>query len=340
MSVTPRGSKPSIAPVAWTPPPHSDPPVTAPAQLRTYTVPGEGPEDVLVDHEGRVLTGVADGRIVRVDPSNSAATVVARTPGRPLGLEWLPDGRLLVCDAYEGLLAIDLDHPRDIETLTTTVDGQRLRMCNNAAVAQDGTVWFTDSSARFEFAYWKADLLEHSGTGRLLRRDPDGTTTTVLAGLQFANGVALTADESALFVAETGAYDVRRVELAGAGGSGRTATIEPALPGFPDNLSTGPDGRIWVAIASPRNPLIDFMANKPAVLRKAAWALPDALQPKPENLTEVIALDPQSGAVTARYTTEHPAFGTSTGVRVVPRDGGFTVWMGSLTGSTIAAFDI
>lgn len=342
MSTQPRGRKPSISPVVWTTPAPSDPPITDPGPLRTYAVPGEGPEDVLVDPEGRVLTGVDDGRIVRVDPSNSAASVVARTSGRPLGLEWLPDGRLLVCDAYEGLLAIDLDHPRDIEILTDTVDGQALRMCNNAAVAKDGTIWFTDSSARFEFAYWKADLLEHSGTGRLCRRDPDGTTTTVLAGLQFANGVALSADESALFVAETGAYQLRRIDLAGDGGVPKAVNVEPALPGFPDNLSTGPDGRIWVAIASPRNPLIDFMANKPGVLRKAAWALPDALQPKPENLTEVIALDPATGRVTTRYKTEQSSFGTSTGVRVVPQThtDGFTVWMGSLGGSTIAAFDI
>ena len=342
MTTQARSGKPSISPVAWTTPAPSDPPVTSPGPLRTYVVPGEGPEDVLVEADGRVLTGVADGRIVRVDPRNSAASVVARTPGRPLGLEWLPDGRLLVCDAYEGLLAIDLAHPRDIENLTDSVDGQALRLCNNAAVAHDGTIWFTDSSARFEFAYWKADLLEHSGTGRLCRRDPDGTTTTVLAGLQFANGVALTQDESALFVAETGAYRLRRIDLATDGGQPSALNVEPALPGFPDNLSTGPDGRIWVAIASPRNPLIDFMANKPGVLRKAAWALPDALQPKPENLTEVIALDPLTGAVGARYKTENPAFGTSTGVRVVPRadTAGLTVWMGSLSGSTIAAFDI
>lgn len=342
MSTQARGSKPRISPVAWTTPAPSDPPITNPGPLRTYVVPGEGPEDVLVDAKGRVLTGVADGRIVRVDPANSAANVVARTPGRPLGLEWLPDGRLLVCDAYEGLLAIDLEKPRDVETLAGTVDGQALRMCNNAAVAKDGTIWFTDSSARFEFAYWKADLLEHSGTGRLCRRDPDGTTTTVLAGLQFANGVALSADESALFVAETGAYRLRRIDLTAKAGQASVVNIEPALPGFPDNLSTGPDGQIWVAIASPRNPLIDFMANKPGVLRKAAWALPEALQPKPENLTEVIALNPETGEVSARYKTEHPSFGTSTGVRVVPRDdtGGYTVWMGSLTGSTIASFEI
>lgn len=324
--------KPAIFPVSWQPPPAVDIPAIDPGPLHTYAVPGEGPEDVLIGPDGSVYTGVTDGRIVRVDPATSRVTVVARTPGRPLGLEWLPDGRMLVCDADTGLLAIDIEAPLEIETLTTAVDGQPLRLCNNAAVSRDGTIWFTDSSARFPFAHWKADILEHSGTGRLCRRDPDGSTTTVLAGLQFANGVALTSAEDTVFVAETASYQLRRLDLSG----NRVETIEPALPGFPDNLSTDSEGRIWVAIASPRNPLIDWMSDKPDALRKIAWGLPDALQPKPEHTTEVLALDPNTAEVLVRYRTEQESFGTSTGVRVA--DG--TVWLGSLSGSTIASFPL
>ena len=107
-------ARPPIAPVRWQPP-------TAPARsrrprsarplppLRLLDVVGRGPEDVLVDDAGRVLTGVADGRMLRLAPDNRRVEVLADTGGRPLGLEWLPDGGLLVCDARRGLLRADLD---------------------------------------------------------------------------------------------------------------------------------------------------------------------------------------------------------------------------------------
>jgi len=325
-------SRPSIHPVVWQPPPHEHFSSSALPQVRTFHVHGHGPEDVVVDSQGSVYTGVDDGRIIRVD-SDASTRVVAHTGGRPLGLEWLPDGRLLVCDADRGLLAVD-HTTGSVETLVTVVDGRPLRVCNNAAVARDGTIWFTDSTARFDLDYWKADLLEHSGTGRLLRRDPDGTTTTVLAGLQFANGVALSADESRLYVAQTGSYSLTRIDLDKP--DAPAVVVESALPGFPDNLSTGSDGLIWMAIASPRNPLVDRLAKMPGVFRKVAWALPDKLQPQPESVIGVMAFDPSTDAVRHYYTGETADFGTSTGVR----ESGGAVWLGSLVGEYIAAFDL
>jgi len=325
-------AKPSIEPVKWDPPPVVHRPLREISDLHTYGVPGYGPEDVLVDSQGRAYTGVDDGRIIRVDPNDDHATVVANTKGRPLGLEWLPDGRLLVCDATRGLLAVELNGAGGLEVLADTVDGKRIRLCNNAAVAADGTIWFTDSSARFDLEHWKADLLEHSGTGRLLRRDPNGETTTVLTGLHFANGVALSPDEGQLYLAQTGNYSLTRVNLTGS--TQGSVVIDPALPGFPDNLSTGSDGLIWVAVASPRNALVDRLATLPGVLRKAAWALPDPLQPQPEQVVTVLVVDPSTDEVVRAYRTEHPKFGTSTGVR----EANGTVWLGSLVGHTIASF--
>ncbi|WP_324278335.1 hypothetical protein [Blastococcus brunescens] len=49
---------------------------------------GDGPEDV-VDAGGRVLTGLSDGRIARIDRVSGTVETVARVPGRPLGLELL-----------------------------------------------------------------------------------------------------------------------------------------------------------------------------------------------------------------------------------------------------------
>lgn len=60
---------------------------------------GRGPEDVVVTADGRVVTGVADGRLLSLD-LDGPVRVLADTGGRPLGIESLPDGRLLVRDAH------------------------------------------------------------------------------------------------------------------------------------------------------------------------------------------------------------------------------------------------
>jgi streptogramin lyase len=72
-------------------------------------LPGEGPEDVVVGSDGSIYTGLLDGRILAVAPEDGAVREVARTGGRPLGLEATTDGRLLICDSPKGLLELDLE---------------------------------------------------------------------------------------------------------------------------------------------------------------------------------------------------------------------------------------
>ena len=324
--------RPRIEPVVWSPPKvrQQDRPVqgSLPA-LTVLPVSGVGPEDVVVDN-GHVFTGVEDGRILRLTADGQRLDTVADTGGRPLGVELYPDERLLVCDAHRGLLLVDR-RSGDVEVLVAK--GPDLRVCNNAAVAADGTVYFTDSTSRFELEYWKADLLEHRGSGRLLRRDPDGTVETVLDGLHFANGVALAPDESAVVVASTGSYQLDKVTLTGAR-QGRHDVFVASLPGFPDNIATGSDGNLWIALGSPRVPMLDLVHRLHPIIRKAAWGLPEPLQPKEKPVVWVRAVDFATGA------TVHDCYGTSpdfhmvTGVR--EHDG--TVYVGSLAEQAIATF--
>lgn len=348
----------AIDPVRWRPAP-----APSRARRRRGTVPlpqptvidvgGPGPEDVVVAGDGTVYTGTSDGLIRRIRPLGDgvpAVDVVADVSGmpgaRPMGLEWLPDGRLLVCGAAGGLLAVDVvagmaanGDPAGlraaVEVLADTVDGARLRVCNNASVDRRGTVWFTDSSARFDLDDWRADVFEHGSTGRFLRRDPDGTTHTLVTGLDFANGVALLPDESAVCFAETSGYRVTKLWLTGERAGEREVLLDN-LPGFPDNLSIGDDGLLWVAFASPRNRIVDLLAPAPPALRRAAWQLPDALQPKPKLEIWVYAVRPETGEVVHDLQGQHPGFGMTTGVR---QHRG-RVWLGSLTGTTIASFPV
>jgi sugar lactone lactonase YvrE len=331
--------KPRVTPIVWQPPatpararrPHGDVPMPRPV---LHPLPGIGPEDVAVAADGAVYTGLADGRMLRL--LDGVVDVVADTGGRPLGIEVDADGSLLVCDATRGLLRIRPGDATitDLVPAGTLIDGVPLRVCNNAAIAADGTIWFSDSTARFGLAHWKADLIEHSGTGRLLRRDPDGTVSAVLTGLHFANGVALAADESFVTVAETGAYRLTRLWLTGPQ-AGRSDVLADNLPGFPDNIARGSDGLIWIAMGSPRNRALDLLAPRPPVLRRLLWALPEALLPKPADTVWVQAVD-VSGRTVHDLQTAMPGFSMVTGVR----EQSGTVWLGSLHSAAIARFTL
>ncbi len=68
--------KPRIDPVRWQPPPVDPLPDMPTATVTVVPLPGNGPEDVVVDAAGHLWTGLEDGRIVRIatdggDPQSS-----------------------------------------------------------------------------------------------------------------------------------------------------------------------------------------------------------------------------------------------------------------------------
>ncbi|MFC5731284.1 MULTISPECIES: SMP-30/gluconolactonase/LRE family protein [Nocardioides] len=308
-------------------------------------VPGHGTEDVVVatsgPDEGSVFTGTADGAILRISPDGAKVDRVAHTGGRPLGIEFADDGRLLVCDAHRGLLWVD-PATGAVEDIVAEVDGTRMRFCNNAAIAPDGTIWFSDSSTHFGLERWKDDFVRNTRTGRLLRRDPDGAITTVVDGLAFANGIALSARGDFVCVAETAARTVVRYWTSGPN-RGMRDRLCMDLPGYPDNIARGSDGLIWITIASPTDPLVERVQRGPMPLRKLVTRIPEALQPKPKRTVRVVAYDDLGKLVhdVDVDPREHgPGAGLSfhmvTGVR--EHDG--RVWMGSLHEPAVAVLDL
>ncbi|MGL5817955.1 MAG: SMP-30/gluconolactonase/LRE family protein [Phycicoccus sp.] len=300
-----------------------------PLPLRVVPVPGHGAEDVLVGVDGRVWTGTVDGAIHVHDPAADTVRTVAATGGRPLGLEWLPDGRLLVCDAHRGLLALDLATAA-FETLATEDDGVPFLFANNAAVQADGTIWFSDSSRVWGIEDWKSDLIEHTCTGRLLRRAADGALEPVVDGLAFANGVALTGAEDAVLVAETGACRIRRLSLTD-GRPGPPTTWVDDLPGHPDNIALGSDGLVWVTISSPTDATLRLLGRSPGAVRTLARRLPERMKPAPRRTARVLALD-DDARVVHDLDFDAGEWHVATGVR----EHHGRVWLGSLLEPAIA----
>lgn len=298
-----------------------------------HHVPGAGAEDVVVAPDGSVFTGTENGIIWRLSPDGRRIDKIADTHGRPLGLELFDDGDLLVCDADAGLLVV---HVADgsIETLLTDIDGVRMRFCNNAAIAGDGTIWFSDSSRHYDIRAWKDDFVQHTRTGRLVRRDVDGTVTVVMDDLAFANGVALSSDEQFVAVAETGARTVVRWWIAGPRAGERDFLVRD-LPGYPDNIARGSDGLIWVSIASPTDPVVERLQTAPLTLRKLVTRIPEKLQPKPKRTIRVHAYD-DAGTLVHDVNLQDPGFHMVTGVR--ERAG--RLWLGSLHEPAVAVHDL
>jgi sugar lactone lactonase YvrE len=84
------------------------------------------------------------------------------------------------------------------------------------------------------------------------------------------------------------------------------------LPGYPDNLMRGLDGKIWLGFAKPRNPTIDKMADKP-FMRKLTLRLPRALWPIPKTYGHVMAFT-EDGKVVADLQDPSGAYPETTAV--------------------------
>ncbi|MBO0864728.1 MAG: SMP-30/gluconolactonase/LRE family protein [Mycobacterium sp.] len=327
-------SKPRVDPVRWQPPPVDPLPDVPSPDITVVPLPCNGPEDVVVDASGHLWTGLEDGRIVRIPADGGEPVVVADTGGRPLGLHVARDGRVLVCDSHRGLLALDPDS-RKLETLVESVAGRPLMFCSNVTETSDGTIYFTESTSDFRIEDYTAAIVEARGRGGLFRLGADGSVTAVLDGLYFANGVTLTADESALVFAETQARRLSKYWLTGPQ-AGSVTPLAVHLPGMPDNLSTGADGRIWAAMVTQVNAALEWLSPRAPILRKVAWRLPERLQPQMKHEVWAIAFDADTGAVVAGVRTNHPDFGVVTGV-VESAD---KLWMGTISYPAVAYVDL
>jgi sugar lactone lactonase YvrE len=326
--------KPRINPVRWQPPPVDALPDLPAPSVTVVPLPGNGPEDVVVDAAGQLWTGLEDGRIVRFAADGGQPTTIANTGGRPLGLHAARDGRVLICDSHRGLLALDAASGA-LDVLVESVGGRRLKFCSNVTETDDGTIYFTESTSDFHFEHFTAPIVEARGRGALFRLDADGTLTTVVNGLYFANGVTPTADGSALVFAETQARRLSKYWLAGPQ-AGTVTPLAVHLPGMPDNLSTGADGRIWAALVSEANAALEWMLPRAPILRKLVWRLPERLQPQINPEVWAVAFDPDSGAPVAGLRIKHPDFGAVTGMV----EAGGKLWMGTISFPAVAHVDL
>jgi sugar lactone lactonase YvrE len=167
--------------------------------------------------------------------------VVARVPGMPSGLGWLPDRTLLVVSmAQKAILSVAADGEMATYADLSDVCPQ---LANDMIVDRLGRAYVGNYG-------YDVDAGAPIAATHLVRVDPDQSVHVEAPEVIFPNGMIFLDDERTLVVAETFADRVTAfaVDDDGSLHDGRTIVTLPAGSG-PDGLAVESSGRIWVPCA-------------------------------------------------------------------------------------------
>ena len=291
-----------------------------------------GPEDIAVDSDGNVYTGLEDGRIVKISSEGDVKSF-AETGGRPLGLQWGPRGDLIVADGGRGLLSVN---PKgEVTVLVPRAETVPLELADDLDVSSSGLIYFSDATGpEVEMDYYQ-DLMIHRPYGRLLRFDYyTDELEVLLTGLYFANGVALSPDEDYVLVSEMSEYRITRLWLKGPR-KGESEVFADNLPGFPDGISGDGDGNYWVALVSPRMWFVDNIVLPNLWLRKLLMHFPKWTRLSGSSYGLIIQLNSEGEIVESLHDPSGKSLSGIT--NVVERDG--KLYIGTLEGDAIGVYD-
>ncbi|MBO9444392.1 SMP-30/gluconolactonase/LRE family protein [Ruegeria sp. R14_0] len=274
-----------------------------------------GPEDIAIIPDGTVFTTSLSGALFQIDGDEPVK--VDDLGGRPLGLKAGPEGALYIADSFRGIMR--WTGPGTLETVISEIDGAPVIYANQLDVAQDGTIYFSNSSDRFDPETMGGTkptsvltIWEQSDTGYVARHSPDGTAEKLAEGFVYTNGVALSPDEDFLLIAETGQARVHKLWLTGPK-AGQQEVLLDNLPGYPDNIEAQGDGTYWMAFASPRVPTEALMPYP--FLRKVLWRLGPMVRPAPIHRGMIIQFDGE-GTILQNLQDPDGRVGITTGGKV------------------------
>jgi gluconolactonase len=232
----------------------------------------EGPS---FDRDGNLLVcDIPSGRIFRVVPDGEFS-VVAEYDGEPCGLKFRKDGHALITDFVHGVMELDPANGK-VKPYLDRYLLQRFRGVNDLVFADNGDLYFTD----------QGQSGMHDPTGRLFRCRANGQLDLILGNVPSPNGVVLSADQNAVYLAVTRSNCVWRVPLLKGGQIAKVGVflqLSGSLAG-PDGLAVDEAGNIVVAQAGSGavwlfsrigEPLFRIQSSTGLVQTNVAYGWPD-----------------------------------------------------------------
>ncbi len=197
-------------------------------------------ECVVVADDGALWCGGENGQIFRID--GDQITEVASTGGFTLGLAFDGKGGLFICDSANSCVwRLDTESAA-LEVFGDSVDGQDLLTPNYPLLLPDGSLLVSDSGRAHEPRAGVVRFSADGGRGQVWHPQP----------MNFANGLALSADANAIYIAETWASRVLVLDIDKDGEAMGEPRVFADLAGYlPDGLAIDGDGRLYVGCYEP-----------------------------------------------------------------------------------------
>ena len=192
-------------------------------------------------HDGRLwFSDWTAGQIRVLDPEGSSRVVV-RHESLPLCFDFLADGRMLVVSSAQRALLVADAHG----ALTEYADLTPLSElgANDIVVDGRGNAYVNSNDAPFG-----ADLPEIGpAPGRIYLVPSTGTPRLVADDLAFPNGMAVTADNATLIVAESYRRRLTAFPIEADGSLGERRVFAELDDDPPDGISIDATGAVWYA---------------------------------------------------------------------------------------------
>ena len=203
------------------------------------------PECVAAHPDGSIWAGGEAGQIYRISPDGSEVREVANTGGFILGIAFSPDlSWLLVCDnGRHCLWRLDLK-TEQLSLFARGASGHEFKIPNYACFASDGTLYVSDSGTfRVVDGLITRFDADHSGRGEVWFEGP----------FNFANGMCLSPDETALYVVCSFLPGVERIAINRDGSAGTREVFVKLPRTVPDGVAFDTDGNLYVSCYSPNH---------------------------------------------------------------------------------------
>jgi gluconolactonase len=213
--------------------------------LYVTTVPRTGPAGV---PRAQVRRIALDGDRTGLEPDR--VTAVSTGTVMPNGMTGDGAGGLLICEQGDREHAARIARfdrgSGETRTLVDAWRGRPLNSPNDAVVAGDGAVWFTDPSYGYLQGFRPRPRLPDA----IYRLDSvSGELARLSTGFDKPNGLTLSPDETHLYVTDSGSGRVYALDLVGGRRLGLPRVLDVPPAGAPDGITVDADGRVYVANA-------------------------------------------------------------------------------------------